>query len=63
MPSRSLAQERYVRAMAAQGKPWAKKWIEDERGAKIPHVQHVQGRGKKVAALVKKRRRGRKSVS
>jgi len=42
MPSRSLAQDRFVRAKAAQGASWAQKWIAEEHGMKIPHVQHVR---------------------
>lgn len=42
MPSKSLAQDRFVRAKAAEGSTWAKKWIADEHGMKIPHVQHVR---------------------
>lgn len=41
MPSKSLAQDRFVRAKAAEGADWAKRWISDERGTKIPHIQHV----------------------
>jgi hypothetical protein len=44
MPSASLAQERYVRSQAALGKAWAKKWIRDEKGKKIPRIQHVAKR-------------------
>lgn len=46
MPSKSLAQDRYIRAMAAEGESWAKKWISDEHGMTIPKIQHV--RKKKV---------------
>jgi hypothetical protein len=42
MPSKSLAQDRFVRAKAAEGVAWAKRWIEDEHGMKIPHIQHVR---------------------
>jgi len=31
-----------VRAKAAEGASWARKWIADEKGMKIPHVQHVR---------------------
>jgi hypothetical protein len=42
MPSKSLSQDRLVRAKAAEGAAWAKRWIADEKGMKIPHVQHVR---------------------
>lgn len=42
MPSKSLAQDRLVRAKAAEGVAWAQRWIVDETGAKIPRVQHVR---------------------
>ena len=42
MPSRSLSQDRFVRAKAAEGAAWARKWIAEEHGTKIPHVQHVR---------------------
>jgi hypothetical protein len=54
MPSRSLAQDRFVRAKAAEGIDWAKQWVADEHGMKIPHVQHVR----KVKRRRKKLRRG-----
>lgn len=42
MPSKSLAQDRFIRAKAAEGSTWAKKWIAVEHGMKIPHIQHVR---------------------
>lgn len=42
MPSKSLAQDRFVRAKAAEGVGWAKTWVADEHGTEIPHVQHVR---------------------
>lgn len=42
MPSKSLAQDRLVRAKAAEGAAWAKRWIQDEEGTRIPLVQHVR---------------------
>jgi hypothetical protein len=53
VPSKSLAQDRFVRAKAAEGAAWAKKWAAEEHGMKIPHVQHVR----KVKRRRKKLRR------
>lgn len=53
MPSKSLSQDRLVRAKAAEGAAWAQKWIADEAGTKIPHIQHVR----KVKRRRKKLRR------
>lgn len=53
MPSKSLAQDRLVRAKAAEGAAWAQRWIADEAGTKIPHIQHVR----KVKRRRKKLRR------
>jgi len=53
MPYASEAQSRLIHAKAAEGVPWAVKFVRDAHGSRVP-------RAKKVAALVKKRRRGRK---
>lgn len=46
MPSKSLAQNRFVHAMAEKGASWAKKWVAAQHGTKVPKVQHVK-KGKK----------------
>lgn len=41
MPYRSQAQSEMIHAKAAQGVPWAVKFVRDSHGSKVPHIQHV----------------------
>lgn len=49
MPYASQAQSRLIHAKAAQGVQWARKFVADAHGSKVPPVERSRGR----------RRRGR----
>lgn len=53
MPYASRAQSALIHAKAAQGVPWAQKFVRDSHGTKVPNVRHV----------AKKKRRKRKKRS
>lgn len=44
MPYASQAQSRFIHAEAAQGIGWAKKFVADAHGSKVPRIQHVRKR-------------------
>ena len=42
MPYRSEAQSRFIHAKAREGVGWAKQFVADSHGEKVPKVQHVK---------------------
>ena len=42
MPYRSEAQSAYIHMKASEGVPWAKKFVADSHGEKVPHTRHVK---------------------
>lgn len=44
MPYRSQAQSGFIHAKAAEGVPWAKKFVADSHGTKVPKVRHVKSK-------------------
>lgn len=55
MPYASEAQSRYIHMLAADGVAWARKFVADAHGSKVPNIDHVR---QKV-----RRRRGRGRVA
>lgn len=44
MPYASQAQSRLIHAKAAQGVRWARKFVADAHGSKVPSVEHVRSK-------------------
>lgn len=42
MPYRSQAQSAFIHAKAAEGVGWAKQFVADSHGEKVPKVRHVK---------------------
>jgi len=47
VPYASEAQSRYIHAKAAEGVPWAVKFVHDAEGTKVPKIDHVRKKRKK----------------
>lgn len=48
MPYRSQAQSAYIHAKANEGIGWAKQFVADSHGEKVPHVRRVKRRRRKI---------------